>query len=205
MAEVLKSQNIITNGAMINGATAKTTPIDADMVGLMDSADNNLLKKLSWTNIKATLLSTAMTWTGKQTFDGGAPIKGVTDGTAIASGYIGEKVDFTSRSVSATTAAWVANSNAVVTVQPGAWLLVATGDADAASGLVSAGIGIFGDGSNGPTNLIHTGYSGTSGNRVKFDLTKYVNVSSATSYYLKSTTIGANTTVTMTGYAIRIA
>jgi hypothetical protein len=44
-----------TLGALINGATAKTTPVDADMVGLMDSAASNILKKLSWANIKATL------------------------------------------------------------------------------------------------------------------------------------------------------
>ena len=33
----------------------KTTPIDADSVVLIDSADSNILKKLSWANIKATL------------------------------------------------------------------------------------------------------------------------------------------------------
>ena len=42
-------------GTLISGATAKTTPADADMVGLMDSAASNILKKLSWVNIKATL------------------------------------------------------------------------------------------------------------------------------------------------------
>jgi hypothetical protein len=42
-------------GATIAAASEKTIPVDADMVGLMDSADSNLLKKLSWTNIKATL------------------------------------------------------------------------------------------------------------------------------------------------------
>ena len=41
-------------GTLINGATEKTTPVDADMVGLMDSAASNILKKLSWANIKAT-------------------------------------------------------------------------------------------------------------------------------------------------------
>lgn len=46
----------VTNiGAVINGATAKTTPVDADMIGLMDSAASNVLKKLSWLNLKATL------------------------------------------------------------------------------------------------------------------------------------------------------
>src|SRR5574344_65798 len=42
-------------GNLINSATTKTTPVDADMVGLMDSAASNILKKLSWANIKATL------------------------------------------------------------------------------------------------------------------------------------------------------
>ncbi len=44
-----------TMGTLINGATAKATPVDADMIGLMDSAASNILKKLSWANIKATL------------------------------------------------------------------------------------------------------------------------------------------------------
>lgn len=42
-------------GGLINSATAKSTPVDADMFGLMDSAASNILKKLSWLNIKATL------------------------------------------------------------------------------------------------------------------------------------------------------
>lgn len=46
-----------TVGALINNATEKTTPADADMVGVMDSAGTNVLKKLSWANIKATLKS----------------------------------------------------------------------------------------------------------------------------------------------------
>lgn len=44
-------------GTLINSATAKTTPVDADMLPLMDSAASNIMKKLSWTNIKATLLT----------------------------------------------------------------------------------------------------------------------------------------------------
>ena len=49
------AETTTTTGALINGATAKTTPVDADFVGLMDSAASNILKKLSWANIKATL------------------------------------------------------------------------------------------------------------------------------------------------------
>lgn len=42
-------------GTWISGLTAKTTPVDADYSTLMDSADSNKAKKVSWANIKATL------------------------------------------------------------------------------------------------------------------------------------------------------
>lgn len=41
----------------INTATDKATPVDADSIGLVDSASSSILKKLSWANIKATLKS----------------------------------------------------------------------------------------------------------------------------------------------------
>jgi hypothetical protein len=44
-----------TLGSKINAATAKTTPIDNDLFGLVDSAASNVLKKLSFANLKATL------------------------------------------------------------------------------------------------------------------------------------------------------
>ena len=40
-----------------NNATGKTTPVDADIMPLIDSAAGNTLKKLSWGNLKATLAS----------------------------------------------------------------------------------------------------------------------------------------------------
>lgn len=69
-----------TAGALINGATAKTTPVDADFVGLMDSAASNVLKKLSWANLKATFLATVNTWTVAQR---GAFVA-LTDGATVA-------------------------------------------------------------------------------------------------------------------------
>jgi len=36
-------------------ATAKATPVDADQLPLVDSAASNVLKKLTWVNVKATL------------------------------------------------------------------------------------------------------------------------------------------------------
>ena len=41
--------------AVTNAATDKTTPVDADGLGLIDSAASNVLKKLTWANLKATL------------------------------------------------------------------------------------------------------------------------------------------------------
>jgi len=52
---VAATEDLTTAGALILGATTKATPADADQVGLMDSAASNILKKLSWANIKATL------------------------------------------------------------------------------------------------------------------------------------------------------
>jgi hypothetical protein len=53
-----------TIGALLNGATSKTTPVDADQLGLMDSAAANVLKKLSWANLKTALSSVFVTLAG---------------------------------------------------------------------------------------------------------------------------------------------
>jgi hypothetical protein len=42
-------------GAVIHAAAAKVTPVDADTMPLIDSAASNVLKKVTWANIKATL------------------------------------------------------------------------------------------------------------------------------------------------------
>jgi len=66
-------------GAAIAALTAKTTPVDADLVGLSDSAAGGVLKKLSWSSIKTALQSVFATLAGiagGQTLIGGT---GVTD------------------------------------------------------------------------------------------------------------------------------
>lgn len=68
-----------TAGALINGATGKTTPVDADYLGLMDSAASNILKKFSWANLKATLIGTVLTWTAAQR----GAYSALTDGATI--------------------------------------------------------------------------------------------------------------------------
>jgi hypothetical protein len=42
-------------GSFLNGLTGKTTPVDADSVNIVDSADSNKAKKVSLTNFKAFL------------------------------------------------------------------------------------------------------------------------------------------------------
>ena len=42
-------------GTLTAGAAAKTTPVDADLIGLADSAASNTLKKLTWSALKAAL------------------------------------------------------------------------------------------------------------------------------------------------------
>lgn len=49
------SANITVIAPGTSAATAKTTPVDADVLPLVDSAASNVLKKLSWANLVATL------------------------------------------------------------------------------------------------------------------------------------------------------
>ena len=51
-ADVTDAVNV---GSANAGASAKTTPVDADTMPLNDSAAANVLKKLTWANVKATL------------------------------------------------------------------------------------------------------------------------------------------------------
>lgn len=66
------STNIpVAVAATIHAATAKTTPVDADTMPLIDSAASNVLKKVTWANIKETvrvfIIATANTWSALQT------------------------------------------------------------------------------------------------------------------------------------------
>ena len=49
------SETVTTLGTLINNATEKAIPVNADMLPLMDSDSSNVVKKLSWANIKTTL------------------------------------------------------------------------------------------------------------------------------------------------------
>ena len=49
-----------------HSATEKTTPVDADEIGLIDSEASNVLKKITWSSIKTALLSFTGTFTNKR-------------------------------------------------------------------------------------------------------------------------------------------
>ena len=51
-ADVTDATNV---GAAINGSTQKSTPVDADKMGLLDSAASFVLKYFTWANLKSTL------------------------------------------------------------------------------------------------------------------------------------------------------
>ena len=51
-ADVTDNENV---GTSINTGTSKTTPDNADVFGMLDSAASWVLRKVSWSNIKATL------------------------------------------------------------------------------------------------------------------------------------------------------
>lgn len=51
-ADVTDAENVASS---INGATAKTTPVDADKIGIIDSAASNVLKTLTFANLKTYL------------------------------------------------------------------------------------------------------------------------------------------------------
>jgi len=79
-------------GAIVAALTGKTTPVDADMLALADSAASNAPKKLTWSNLKAALKASASAfWAGsndatfltpKTIADASARV-GLTSGTTI--------------------------------------------------------------------------------------------------------------------------
>jgi hypothetical protein len=131
-AQTIAGVKTFSSGINFTAQTEKTIPVDADVLPLNDSADTNILKKLTWANLKATLISTVMTWTGKQTFDGGAAIKGAT--AAVAAGYVGEVLAMTTRSVTMTNAGgWLSNTSGAVNLTAGTYIIVARFEFDATS------------------------------------------------------------------------
>lgn len=142
-----------------NAATSKATPVDADLIPLVDSAASNVLKKLTWANLKATLSATLTSLTALTSINrtGGTAITGTNTNDSAAAGCIGEYVesivgpvnapatgtygDLTSITLSAGD--WDVSANALapntggVTYTGNASIGIGTASGNSSSGLVS--------------------------------------------------------------------
>lgn len=68
LSVVPSSLNETNFGAFVNGLTAKTTLVDADLTDLVDSADSNKSKKITWLNVWNYIKSKADTFYASKTF-----------------------------------------------------------------------------------------------------------------------------------------
>jgi len=80
------------DASVLDGATAKTTPIDADSVALLDSADSNALKRTTWQNVKA-VLKTYFDTLYQAVLVSGTNIKTVNGSSILGSGNIQFSID----------------------------------------------------------------------------------------------------------------
>jgi hypothetical protein len=74
----LAQANYATN---VVAATVKATPVDADLIGISDSAAAGVIKSLSWANLKATFLATVNSFTKAQR---GTPVALTSSAASIA-------------------------------------------------------------------------------------------------------------------------
>ena len=127
-------------GAETVAATEKTTPVDADVMPIQDSAGSDVKKKVSWANVKATLktyfdtlYSTAVkasgieldTGTDDAKFATAKAIKDAKNVPSVAPGAVGNVL--TSDGTDWTSAAGVGAPTQVtgITLSSGSWTLVA--------------------------------------------------------------------------------
>lgn len=91
--------------AMIVAAASKTTPVDADLLPLVDSAASNTLKKLTWANLKAAITGSFATLTGTETLTNKTLTSPIINGTGL---------NFTDSSVQKTAATGFGFKNRII-------------------------------------------------------------------------------------------
>lgn len=113
-------------GNLINAATSKTTPVDADQIGLMDSAATNIQKKLSWANVKATL-KTYFDTLYQAILVSGTNIKTINGVSVLGSGDLYPSHTTASAFATATTtisaATYADITGCSISLAPGTWII----------------------------------------------------------------------------------
>jgi hypothetical protein len=126
----------VTVEAIVHAATGKTTPVDADEFGIVDSAASNVLKKLTWANLKATLktyLDTVHAAIGAITGSGLTMATGKLLGRSTASTgaieeiTVGSGLSLSAGTLSATAAGGDASTNTSTSVDSEVALFSGTG------------------------------------------------------------------------------
>lgn len=139
------------------------------------------------------------------------PVLGAQTGAAIPASYVGEKLDFTARTISGVTTGYTANSGGkLATLTPGVWLIFAQVSSGGGAGLTGYGAFI----ATGTNNADDQWITGTSANTtfvndVNFGSSTQMvvvtyNATTSTDIYAKAKTYGASQTITIRGYAVRI-
>lgn len=110
-------------------AASKTTPVDADLIPIVDSAASNVLKKLTWANLKATLATAfaglaGNTFTGAQVYSDQQLSRGMTKDMGIVfldkgnSGTSAQTLDYSAASHQKLTVTGAFVMNAVTNWPP---------------------------------------------------------------------------------------
>jgi hypothetical protein len=177
--------NVTQLGPVINAATEKTTPVDADMVGLMDSAASNVLKKLSWSNIKAAL---------KAYFD---TLYGINNTT----------VAFEAKTIAAVTTGWTASTSALSNLPAGDWLILGAFSCSSTTSLVNVNAAIATNGNNDGTGIVTNGkYGAGTSEGVTAQMVYYKYTSNGTNtFYFKALSVGVGLNVSLSAIAIKLS
>jgi hypothetical protein len=139
-------------------------------------------------------------------------LPGNTTGNAVASGYVGQTVPFTSRQTTGSTGAFVVNTTALATLDPGIWIVYAKASfsgnnaASFVGGIVSTNTSADNTGQVASASLAYS-QATNAANATDMALAPVtvVNVATSQPLYAKSYSEDAAVNVTITGFAVRIA
>jgi hypothetical protein len=133
------------------------------------------------------------------------------DGTAVPSGYVGEKIDFTSRAVTTVSGSYRANTSALATLNSGIYLIFGIASLPGGSGNNSVSV-IATNSNNDGTGFVQSNYTTSNyqtaaAGGIVPQMVGYLQVPSGTTQalYAKAYGDGNAPIVTVGGFAIRIA